>query len=926
MASAVDRMKAGIRRTWLLIQWLLAAVLAAVGYALASTYGEAWLATAQVLGYRVQSPEYAWLLVAIPVLVAIRAHTRSDFPWYQQALSLLLKSLAVALVTLSAMDVREVESESEGAAIVFVVDVSESVPDAMLTEAGQFISTTIEAADRMSEVERPEIRLVTFSDRARENPIAAVGTTPRFELTRLPPESGTPGTDLGAGLRLGLTVVPEGRKARIVLVTDGHRTRGSLSSEIEVARRFGTPIDHLSFKDFPIRRELVVMGVEVPKDPIEPRIPFQVKVTVTSSVSASAKCTLTSDKDELAVLTPDLVAGPNELVFEARLEGEGTKPLLVRCEPTNASDDTFASNNAHDARVTMAVKPKILYVEGEQRLRANFMRALEGEFDVTVRGPRGTPSNAADANQFDLIAISDVPRLGDHGLENMSTNQMRTLERYARDGGGLLFLGGENAFGPGGYGQTALERDVLPVRLEVQRKQDTPSLALVLAMDRSGSMSGPKIELAKQAAIETLNVLQSSDLLGVFPFDTRATELVPLQRAGNRFRITEAIAKLTPGGGTNIFVGLDAAYNALLKVDAKVKHIILMTDGQSNRAGVVELATQANLDRITVSTVAVGVGSDTDLLRRVAEAAGGRYYFTNSPNQLPQLFLKETSEVTRKALVEDRFKPRLDARFRTLQMFGGIDINRMPALLGYVSTKAKPQAEVLMTTHLGEPLFARWRLGLGYVVVWTSDVKNKWAHAWLTWPGYAKFWRQVVRDHLRVVKPEPEMPLELTLDGEDLVVTLDAIDEEDRFIDDMANEVVVRTPDGADVPISMTQIAAGRYEGRYRMKTFGAHSVVGKHAGAARVGVDATELKSEANITWPFPDEHGSTGVNLTDVKRLSEASGGLENPPIETLLEPREGAVIRERPRWPDPLRWVLALLVLDVMLRRVRFQGRLR
>ena len=915
-----------MRWTWLLVQWCIAAVLAGAGYAAFSAYGASWLATAELLGYRVRAPEYAWLLLAIPVLVAIRAHTRSDFPWYQQTLSLVLKSSIVALVTLAAIDVREVESESEGSAVVFVVDVSDSVPDEMLKETAQYIVSTLDAADRMPDLERPLIRLVTFSDHARELPISEPGTTPRFELARMPPTTGTPGTDLGAGLRLGLAVVPEGRQGRIVLVTDGHRTRGSLSSEIEVAKRFGTPIDHLSFKDFPLRREIVVMSVEVPDTPIEPRIPFEVKTTVTSTVATSAKCVLLSDQEELDILTPDLAAGANELTFEARLEGEGSKPLLVKCEPANTADDTFSSNNMHEARVTMAVKPKVLYVEGEQRLRANFMRALEGEFEVTVRGPRGTPATVADANQFDLIAVSDVARMGDHGLENMSTNQMRTLERYARDGGGVLFLGGENAFGPGGYGQTALERDVLPVRLDVQRKQDTPSLALVLAMDRSGSMSGPKIELAKQAAIETLNVLQSSDLLGVFPFDTRVIELVPLQRAGNRFRITDAIGKLTPGGGTNIFVGLDAAYNALLKVEAKVKHIILMTDGQSNRAGIVELATQANLDRITVSTVAVGVGSDTDLLRRVAEAAGGRYYFTNSPNQLPQLFLKETSEVTRKALVEDRFKPRLDARFRTLQMFGGIDMNRMPPLLGYVSTKAKPQAEVLMTTHLGEPLLARWRLGLGRVVVWTSDVKNKWAHAWLGWPGYAKFWRQVVRDHLRVVKPEPEMPLVLSIEGDDLVVTLDAIDEEDRFIDDMRHEVIIRTPEGTEVPVTMTQIAAGRYEGRYRMTTFGVHSVSGTHEALSKPGIEGTPLRSKSNITWPFPAEHGSQGVDLKDIKRLSDASGGVENPAFEKLLEPREGAVIRERPRWPDPLQWVLVLLVLDVMLRRVRFQGRLR
>lgn len=907
-----------------LLWWSLALVVAAAGLIAADALLPTVEAALEATGQRVMAPGYAWLLLGIPVLIGLNAFSLSDFPWPQRALSFLLKSSALALLVLALVDLRTTRAEPRGGAVVFVVDVSESIPDALIERARAKIGEALVEAAGLPPEGRPVVRVVVFSDRASEVnlPKDARGPQDVPPLPRMPASGGVPGTDIGAGLRHALGLFPEGRRGRLVVVTDGHRTRGSLAEDMELLGRFGFPVDVLSAADLPLRRELMVVGLAPTTEKPKPRVPFELALTLEATVPMEARCAWLLDGEERESRTISLAGGRHEERFEVTVPDGGEKRVEARCEPSVATDDTFPTNNRFEASLFLEEKPRILYVEGEPRMRGNLTTALSADFDVETRGPRGTPPSLADADRFDLILVSDVPRVGESGLDNMTTGQMRTLERYARSGGGLVFLGGPGAFGPGGYGQTALERDVLPVRLDVDRRQEVPGLALVLAMDRSGSMSGNKIELAKKAAMETLNVLQPSDLLGVFPFDTRATELVPLQRAANRFRITDAVSRLRPGGGTNIFGGLDAAYQALVKANAKVKHIILMTDGQSNRNGVVELATQARLDRITISTVAVGTGSDTDLLRRVAKAAGGRYYFTNSPNQLPQLFLKETSEVTRKALVETRFRPRLAPRFRGLQMFSGVDLGAAPHLLGYVSTRPKPQAEVLMTTHLGEPLLARWRLGLGRVVVWTSDVKSRWSRLWLAWPGYAKFWRQLVRDHLRVDEGTPTMQLETSIRGDQLVVALDAIDDDDRFIDGMTHTVTATGPDGAARPLELAQVAAGRYEGSLRMDAFGPWTVTGRHRtpGAAE---DDPGFESRATIVWPFADEYRSPPPDLTEITALAARTGGQVDPTAATLTAPIEGEVLAEAPTWPRWLPWVLILLVLDVTLRRIRFGG---
>ncbi|MFO0749403.1 MAG: VWA domain-containing protein, partial [Myxococcota bacterium] len=719
-------------KRWLLVglQYAFAAALAIVGWWVVDTFGPAWLTALRAEGYTVEHPEMAWALMAIPAFFAIRAHTLSDLPRVQQGLSLLLKSAFVVTVVLSLVDVRKIETTPRKAATVFVVDVSESVPDAMLAKAKEAVQAAWTAANALPEKERPEVRLVVFAGTTQEvalpKPEAGKPLAPFPELPRLPAQGTAPATNAQSALRLAFGLLPEGQIPKVVLVTDGLETDGSLAAEAETAARFGVPIHYLDVTNVPRPNEIMVTSVSVPPD-VKARVPFKVRTQVRTTQPMKARCEVMLDGVLEKSEEHDLDAGDTTLEHEIRVKEGGDKKVSVTCAPVDAKDDRFASNNRFEIPFKVPERPKLLYIEGETRYQKNLSIALQEDFDVEVRGPRGTPGSLADAKAFDLIFISDVPRIADSGLENMSTGQMRVLEQYARAGGGLVFAGGENSFGPGGYTQTHLEREVLPVRLDVQRKQDMPGLALMLVIDRSGSMAGPKLELAKQASIATLNVLQPDDLLGICAFDSKPGELVKLQRASNRYGITEAVSRLRSGGGTNVAAALEYGYRELLQVDAKVKHIILLTDGQSNRAGVVELAQQAALDRITISTVAVGLGADTELLNRVATVADGRYYQTNSPDNIPQLFLKETSEVTRKALVEDRFRPKVDPRFRNLQIFKGLNMEQAPSLVGYVSTRAKPRAEVLMASHLGEPILARWRLGLGKVVVWTSDVKSKWA-------------------------------------------------------------------------------------------------------------------------------------------------------------------------------------------------------
>jgi len=948
-----------------ILHYAVALALGVGGYFALRELGPDGLAALDDAGYVLERPIFVWVLLAIPALVVIRAHTLSDLPKVQQGLSLLVKSAFIVAVAAALVNPQAVDEEPKKTATVYVVDVSDSVPDAVLERAHEAIEATWRAqGDNV-------VRLVVFAREAREvrlpEPLPEAAGEETAQPAEPPPDGAAPerarslppiprlgdllataeaepdvvdtagqGSDAQEALRLAVTLLPDGYLPRVVLVTDGLETRGSLASEVAAAKRFGVPIHYRDYTDVPQPVELMVVGLDVPKD-IKPNVPFTVKGDVEATGDIEASCDLLVDGVVAETVEHTAPRGASEVEIETRVPDGGDKRIALDCHPTDPAQDRFASNNRFELPVKIPEKPKVLYVEGERQYTKNLAAALDKDFEVEYRGARGIPSSLGDAQKYDLIFISDVPRTGDMGYQNMTTSQMRVLERYARAGGGVIFAGGEASFGPGGYGDTYLERRVLPVRLDVQRKEDMPGVALMLVIDRSGSMTGPKIELAKQAAIATLDVLQPSDKLGIVAFDSKAELLVHMLRASNRFTIVDNVSRLRPGGGTNIFAALDRAYAELVRTQAKVKHIILLTDGQSNQNGILELVAGSDDDKITISTVAVGMGSDQDLLKRVAVAGRGRYYFTNSPENIPKLFLKETSEVSRRALVEHAFSPRVDARFRRLQMFKGIDTRRLPMLVGYVSTSAKPRAEVIMRSDLGEPVLARWRLGLGTVMVWTSDVKNKWAHFWLGWPGYAKFWRQVIRDTMRVEKEDPSYQMVADVADGVLTVGVDAVDDEDDFIDGLASDVKVIEPDGTERPVTLTQTAAGRYEGRLNVTKYGPYTIEGTHrptdaetAAALGEGDDEDDegpaFRSFATVAWPFPAEYLAGEPDLSRVAELASATGGVLNPTDAQLFDVGDAKTETRTPLWPYPLYAALALLLLDVLLRRVRFYGKTR
>lgn len=853
-------------------------------------------------------PRALLALAAGPWLVWMATRSLADLPRGQLVASTAARlALLGALALTLASPVRT--TERDDVSVVALVDVSESVTDAGLAAAQDRIAA-LWAARRPGD----DMAVVTFADDARLVAPEGEGPPP---IARHDDED-APGTDPSAALRLALGLFADGKLRRAVLLSDGGQTRGDLLAEAARAAGFGARLYAYADRSG-TPPEVAVTGVVLP-DRIRVGEPFEVRVDVVATRAGDARLRLyqgpvLNGLDGIRDLA--LEAGPTTVTFRSIVRVPG--PITYRARIETEGEDRFPANDAMQATAVVPGRPAVLYVEGDPGRGTHLASALSAaDFEVEVRGPAGMPSSLRELDRFDFLVLSDVP------ADRVSLTEMQVVERWVRDvGGGFLMAGGSRSFGLGGWQGTRMER-ILPVRLDSERRRDQPSLALSLVIDKSGSMNGRKIELAKEAAKSTAAMLGAEDYIGVVGFDSRPSQVVRMQSARNRLAILQGIGRLAARGGTAIFPALDTAFQELAVTRAQVKHVILLTDGQAPETGIPDLTRAMRAEGITVSTVGLGADVNRSLLTSVAGLGGGRSYFTNDPHNIPRIFMRETSTVARSAAVEDYVAVRVVSPAAFLR---GVNVASAPYLRGYVATRRKPRpAQVVLESELGEPLLARWRLGLGWSLAWTSDVKARWSADWIRWPGFSRFWAQLVREHMRQ-RRRATLPMTATVEDGEVRVVVDAIGEDDGFVDGLDSEVQLTGPMGGgdaeevEVEAPLRQTAPGRYEARLPLDAYGSFLVTARHERDGRVVAE-----SFAEASYPYPREYARFAPDEALLARAAALTGGALDPAPAAVFDAGDASIAGVEHHWPDLALVALCLWLVDLLLRRLRWPDGVR
>lgn len=653
------------------------------------------------------------------------------------------------------------------------------------------------------------------------------------------------GSDLGSALQLAAALLPDDSNGGIAVISDGRVT----GTEDAFRLADGLPVNVMKTESR-TGPDAQVTSVTVPAS-LYTGQKYTTVVTVHANTAGEATLLLTRDRGEAQTRTVTLRRGENTFAFDSVAGAAGVSTVEARIL---LQGDTLSSNDGGGAFTVIAGAPSVLIAEGQSGAGKNLEKMLKAAgMETQVIPATMLPGQASELMAYHVVAMVNVD------AEQIGEGQMTALESAVKElGVGLAVYGGDNSYALGGYRGSELEK-MLPVTIDVRNRMDLPSTALILVIDKSGSMTDSsygvtRLQLAREAACAALEVLDAHDQAGVIAFDDAGKWVVTPDYVTDVKAMQEQVATIRPGGGTAFYSPLLMAYEALKDAQAQYRHVIFLTDGEAGDTGYLDLVKRMAESGITVTTVAVGDGADYAGMRKIAEAGNGRMYAAGPFDSLPRIFTKETMMISG-AYVQNRvFTPVITDTPMT-------DFPGFPQLGGYLAVTEKPLASVSLCSDREDPILAWWQYGAGKVVSWTSDVQGGWSSAFLNWDRAAEFFAGTVSFAL----PNRNDAGEISLADGKMVWETEAPDEAS------AAAVTLVRPDGEKESVRLERVSDTRFEGKADTSLSGAYAArIEMEDGKGHV-LKTAEGGDVVSWTREYDQRQEDTGI----LEKLAEETGG---------------------------------------------------
>lgn len=705
-------------------------------------------------------------------------------------------------------------------------------------------------------------------------------------------------SDLSSALTLASALLPEDAQGRIVVLSDGATDDVRAAAQQLAAR--GVTVDYQSFSGDALP-DAQISQLNVPSRVYQGQS-FTVTVQVTANHDTAGTLVLYQNRTPVSSREVTLRRGDNTFTFRDVAADTGVVTYEARLI---SEGDSCAQNDSMGGYVYVQGAPKLLLVEGTQgegSEMAAMLSAAAMQYETVL--PAQLPYDAEQLRQYDGVILVNVD------YDAADEEQWAALDSAVCVlGRGLTVIGGDSSYALGGYRGSKLE-EMLPVTIDVRNKLDLPSLALMLVIDKSGSMTDgmfgtTRLELAKEAAMRAAEVLTPNDQVGVIAFDDAAKWVVNLQKAEDIAAIQNQIGTIRPGGGTAFFTALYEATFALMNTQAQQKHIIFLTDGEAGDTGYLQLCDIMQQNDITLTTVAVGSGADQATLRTLAQQGGGRAYAANEFDNLPKIFTKETYLVSGSYVQNRTFTPVITEQSALT------DFEGFPQLSGYLAATEKSLATVSLMSDREDPILAWWQYGAGRVVAFMADSRGAWTSEFLQWDQAAAFYGGMAAFTLPGEEREGQLTTERQ--GDALRIAYTAPEGAQTGL---STTVTALLPDGTQTQLALQESAPGVYEGEIAAAQLGAYALRVEQRDAS----GELQRVMEGGAVNGYSGEYDLRNQNAeSTLPYLSALTGGREITDSAEMLKATH-AVVRARRDLTQPLLWALMVLLLcDIALRRL-------
>lgn len=763
----------------------------------------------------------------------------------------------------------------------------------------------------------------------------------------------TDATNLEAALKLAQASFPEDSAKRVVIITDGIETVGSAAAVAKAMSEAGVGIDVVPIS-LAAKSEILVEKVDLPTE-IRQGQPFETRIVVNryqeddgdSPVNGRLRLLRKVGPREQVLLDQAVTLDKSVNVFPIRdtIDSPAGYTYSAEFVPENAADDALQQNNRAESFTYVRGKGRVLLIEdwssaGDYDTFVEALRRSDIEVDTQTSDQLFT--SLAELQAYDCVILAGVPRSSGESADsiaNFSDEQLDILVSNTEQFGcGLIMLGGPNAFGAGGWANTAIEK-AMPVDFQIKNKKIEAVGALAMVMHASEIAQGNYWQ--KRIAKAAMEVLGPMDYCGVLEYNSTLGDkwlwggVTGMLRVGeNRAAMASRLGRIEPQDMPDFQPSMQMALKSLVGTPAAVKHMIIISDGDPSPP-TNALIQQFAAAQIKISTVAVGAHGPAghQTLQKIATTTGGNYYVASNAAALPKIFVREAMRVSRPLVYEPDggLLPQIAAPHDIVQ---GLSRD-LPNLRGFVLTTVKdsPLVEVpIRSSKPGEPenqaVLATWTYGLGRTAVFTSDTGKRWAGQWADWSGYDQFFSQLVRWVMRPTKSDAKFSVATNVGDGKVEVVVNALNQADEFLNFLDMQAVAVGPNLKPIPVIMRQAAPGRYVGTFDADQAGSYLV------NVIPGPNMAPLTTGASV--PFSDEYRVRQANMNMLTQLAnlEPTGGdapgqisapLDNQSFEEVLKSTDtyrGGLPRARSLqdiWP----WCVVLgavcLFADVFVRRV-------